>query len=221
MKSQIITGRSLIMASACVLSIAGMMLLVSCESGGSSGSAGSTISGNVSSFSGAGAFYTPEPRGNWLRETWAVIAEAVVSPAHAAVAGVTVKVAGTDIQGVTDDNGNFVLFDVPAGERELLFSFGNDTVSLMLSVPENAKIELENVKISNDAVDMSNLEIEIEIEIEDEFSDDEDSSSLDGDSLDDDSLDDDSLDEDSLDDDSEDSEDSESEDSEDSDSLDD
>ena len=77
------------------LGLDALLVTVSCES---SGSDGSTVTGNVETFSASGSsFFAKEPRDLFTRVMEGV-SEVLVTSAYADVAGVVVSVDGTDNQ---------------------------------------------------------------------------------------------------------------------------
>lgn len=152
--------------------VAGLLAVASftaCESG-AGGGGGSTVTGNVSSFSGGAASYIPPAMEHGaLARALIGIGDLLVPSAEAAVGGVVVRVAGTGISTSTDDNGGFLLDGVPSGDRELEFEFGGSTGRLPLSVPENATVRLHNVVIRADgSSSVGHIEIDMEMEAEDD-----------------------------------------------------
>lgn len=153
--------RLTILAGGVAAALAGAVALVGCGGGGGDGPSGnSTIVGNVNSVVGAGVFYQPsEPRG--LAGLLAGLRDALVGKAWAAVAGVSIRVAGTDLEATTADDGSFIISGVPAGEQTLIFSYGGTTASLAISVPDNATVRLSDVDVFNGSVDVNNVQVEV------------------------------------------------------------
>lgn len=211
-KTRQIIGSLLLMAVLCGL----ISYLAACSgSGGDSLTGAATIRGNVATFEGERtAWFAPERQSVFARMI-SGLADALVTPAMANLAGISVAVAGTDLFTTTTEDGFFIISGVPPGPRDLVFSRGDDSASLSIDVPANSTVQLENVRIEKEDVRVD--EIEIEIREDEDSSDDLVEDSRDEDSLDD--LDDDSADDVSADEDSEDSKDSLDETSEDEDSM--
>lgn len=153
--------RLTILAGGVAAALAGGVALVGCGGGGGDGPTGnSTVVGNVNSVVGAGVFYQPaEPRG--LAGLLAGLRDALVGKAWAAVAGVSIRVAGTDLEATTADDGSFIISGVPAGEQTLIFSYGGTTASLAITVPDNATVRLTDVDVFNGSVDVNNVQVEV------------------------------------------------------------
>lgn len=150
------------LALAAAAALAGAVALVGCGGGSDDGPSGnSTVSGNVSSVVGGGAFYQPsEPHGG-IAGLLAGIRNLFIGKAWAAVQGVSIRVAGTDLEATTADDGSFIISGVPGGEQTLIFSYGGTTASLVITVPDNATVRLSDVDVFNGSVDVGNVEVEI------------------------------------------------------------
>lgn len=101
--------------------------------------------------------------------------------AWAAVEGVTIRVAGTELVATTADDGSFIISGVPAGNQTLIFSYGSTTSSLDVNVPANATIKLRDLNVSSGSVDVGSLEVEIEDNPNANGNDDDDNGNVDND----------------------------------------
>ena len=171
-----------LLAASCSL----LLVLAACDGGGGGGLGGaSSIRGMVTSISGGGALFVPEPPRGRAAIALAWVSDVFVPTAHAAEEGVVVTVSGTDLEATTASDGFFILSGVPPGNRELVFERGPSSGSLDLEVPAYATIDLGDVRVSEGYAEPSKIEVEIR---EDEISADE-TSTDDEDSEDDDSED--------------------------------
>ena len=156
-------------------------LVVGCESG-SGGTSGSTLRGNVVSFSGGSASYVPPaPRSQVSRIALAVM-DLLVTPALAGDGpAITVTLQGTEFTSTTTD-GEFEIEGIPAGSYTLLFTMGSETATYPIVIPDNVTIELEGITIAGGQVSIRKISIEAD---DDEDENGEDESNDDGDDEDD------------------------------------
>ena len=181
------------LAGAAALAVV-MTGLTACNSGGGGGgdvpSGASTIQGTVESFASGNATYLPVKK-SWGERVLAGMANVLVQSAYAAIGGVSVSIEGATA--VTEEDGLFIISGVPPGEREIVFTYNGETVTMPIFVPENAVVKLEGVRVEGGQARVR----EIEIEVDDTSGSDDTSDDPSDDSLDDDSLDDDSQNDDS------------------------
>ena len=148
--------------AALAFSVSAALFLMACGGGGGGdgGGGASTIRGSVNSFSGGGSLYVPRAEPSYrLASAVADLIELLVPAAHAAVEGVLVSIAGTELQTSTADDGFFIVSGVPAGERVMLFALSDDVATLTLDVPPNAEIDLGQINISGGVATPSKIEI--------------------------------------------------------------
>ena len=153
------TVRNGVLAAVVALALAGSLLMVSCESTGVGGTGSSQIQGTVNSFSSGGATFKAVSPGDEPGRTLAGFLDLVVPPAMAAIGGVTVHLAGTDIATSTDANGSFILSGVPGGEYELVFSYGSASASMTLDVADHTLVTISGVDVSGDNVSYASMTV--------------------------------------------------------------
>ena len=146
--------RSGMIVALTAFALVGALMVVSCNDDESSGDGSTTVSGVVETFSGGTAYFKATHP-----SVWAGLLDLAVSPAFAGVAGVTVRVAGTDIEVTTGEDGSFVLTGVPEGPQQLIFSMGGVSSTLDLDVPANATIILNDVNVDGDSVSVGSIEV--------------------------------------------------------------
>jgi len=146
---------------AALLAAVAIGLSTACDGGGGGGGpdGSSTIQGTVDSFSGGGAFYMPREKGGRLEQLADSVIEWFVPSAQAAVGGVTVSVAGTDLSGTTDETGFFILSGVPGGNQTLIFSYNGQTSTLPVVVPDDGLLVLAGVDVVNGNVNVDNITV--------------------------------------------------------------
>ena len=172
-------------AMAGALAAATMAFFAGCGGGGGGGgpSGNSTIMGTVKSYKTVASVYLPSERVNGLAKVVGTIADLFVPQAQAAVAGVTVKIKGTDLSGTTASDGLFVISGVPAGTRTVVFEFNGDSVEIEVEVEKGSTVHLDGVKCDGGS---SSSDDDGEVEIEHVHSEDHDADDDDDDSDDDD-----------------------------------
>lgn len=72
---------------------------------------------------------------------------------------VEVSVAGTDLSSTTASDGLFVISGVPPGEQTVVFSRDTVAAPLLLQVPSNSVIELQNVRVAEGVVRVSRIRV--------------------------------------------------------------
>lgn len=181
--------RALAGAAALAVVMAG---LTACNSGGGGGgdvpSGASTIQGTVESFASGNATYLPVKK-SWGERVLAGMANVLVQSAYAAIGGVSVSIEGATA--VTEEDGLFIISGVPPGEREIVFTYNGETVTMPIFVPENAVVKLEGVRVEGGQARVREIEVD-DTSGSDDTSDDPSDDSLADDSQDDDSQNDDS-----------------------------
>lgn len=188
-------------AVAVALALHGLLVTIGCDSGGGGGADGrSTVQGTVNSFSVAGNYYAPSKEPSLLPRLLVSVADLLMPPARAAVAGVSVSVQGTDISGTTDGSGNFILSGVPGGQQVIVFSYNGQTSTYSINVPGYGNVELSGISVNDSGVTVSEIEIE-EYEDESENENENGNDNDDGDNDNEDDEDDDDDDNDNEDDD--------------------
>ena len=166
--------------AACLLAVLLAVPLMGCDSGGGGdgASGSSTIQGNVDSVAGGSAVYRPERQEGW-RAMFSQLTDLLLPRAWAAVEGVTIRVAGTELVATTADDGSFIISGVPAGNQTLIFSYGSTTSSLDVNVPANATIKLRDLDVASGSVDVGSVEVEIEEDPNANGNDDDDNGNYD------------------------------------------
>ena len=149
-------------AVAVALTVCALFLTqMSCDNGGGgSSSEGSTVTGQVETYSTEGAFFNAAPKPGRLDLIAEALSCLIASPAYAVVQGVSVSVSGTDLRSTTQADGTFVIFGVPAGLQTLIFSFNGTSASMVVDVPARSTIELENVRVSTSGVSVRRINVE-------------------------------------------------------------
>lgn len=162
--------------------IAGAMLTLSaCTGGGGGGglAGAATIRGTVAEFNGLGVAWFPAEPKSAPAALAAAIVDLVVPSAHAAVDGVTVRVAGTDLVTTTGEDGFFIIGGVPPGlDVSLIFSRDNRNAVFTLDVPRGSEIDLRDVRVIDDVVEVAEIAVTVS---EEEVEDDGTNLDLDGD----------------------------------------
>jgi len=168
-----------------IVSILGMMLLVSCSGGGSSSSSGggsdvygATVQGVVTEFNGV-AMMAPDTDQSRLSHALQFVSDRILSTANA-TAGVTVTIGG--LTTTTGPDGSFSVKGVPPGPTTVVLIYEGVTATEIINIPANA----EEVYLNNVQVQGNNIVIgRINIEVEDDTSSDDSISSDDSVSSDD------------------------------------
>lgn len=187
-----------VVAAAVMAGVGSMVLLTGCGGGGSDGvpEGASTITGNVVSFSGGSAIFRATENEKGLRGIVAAVVNVLVPSAHASIGGVEVSIAGQTA--VTEGDGLFVISGIPPGDYDIIFTFDGQTATMPISIPANATVKLDGVRIVDGQARVSEIEIDVDEDADsDDASDDGVSSDQDSDSAD--SVDGDSVDSDSTD----------------------
>jgi hypothetical protein len=148
-----------LLALACIAS-AIMLAMTACEGEGGGSADGTTVSGTVSSFSASGVTFFARPQPSKLQYALRSIAGVFVSTAEAAAPGVLVRIEGTGLSCVTQADGSFVIFDVPAGSQRLMFSLNDASNSMEIEVPVNAWMQFEDVRVSTSGVNVHRIHVE-------------------------------------------------------------
>lgn len=116
----------------------------SSDSGGDGPSGSSTISGTVTDVEGASA------AGGFVAVRAGVVTE-----------GVRVRVVGTDLSTTTVAGGFFIISGVPAGSVTLRFEFGGVVGDKQVDVPENATIEIPDIRVRSGSVSSGRVDIRV------------------------------------------------------------
>ena len=164
---------------------AGLVLLLSaCGGGGSSSGGGGAITGtsstgatsivrgNVTGIGGAQVMFIQQMPGSGVERIVKLIADGVISAAHAGTPDVGVCVEGNCT--TTDENGDFTLdlSSLEAGTYTMEFTYQGVTYSRGITILENAIITMTNIEISEEFgvvigdIDVEMIEVEKQEEVE-------------------------------------------------------
>ena len=148
--------------AAAVAASAGMLSLSGCESGDGGGAAGgSTVQGNVETFSAGGMTYWPMMGGKRGADLLSALSDLLVPRAEAAVAGVMVHMAETDLTTMTDETGHFVMTGAPAGQHRMEFTYNGVTAMMDIDVPEDATVTMGNVRCSGTQATADHMDVDM------------------------------------------------------------
>lgn len=148
--------------AAAVAGIIGISCLSGCENSDSDGVDGTSIvQGTVESFSAGGVTYRPMLGGKRGFDLLSALSDLLVPRAEAAVAGVMVHMAETDLTTMTDGSGSFVMTGAPAGHQRMEFSYNGTTSMMEIDVPENATVTMGDVRCYGTQATADHMDVEM------------------------------------------------------------
>lgn len=148
--------------AAAVSATVALFCLSGCENDDSSGPEGSSIvQGTVESFSAGGMTYRPMMGAKRGFDLVSALSDLLVPRAEAAVAGVMVHMAETDLTTMTDESGSFVMMGAPPGHRRMEFTYNGMTSTMEIDVPEDATVTMGNVRCSGAQATADHVDVEM------------------------------------------------------------